>query len=203
MQASRRQIISFGLAAGVGVALSGLGALLPAIPFVRPPYALAGNAFTARCMRCGACVQACPDKALAQRDLSPDFKNIGVPYLQALHGGCSAWQNGCRACAAACPSGALDAAMPIKGQRVGVARFTPSECTNCMVCLRRCPVEKAVYFPSPAGGEPWYKHNEREIPRELNTASSPAKPVIDEKLCVGCGICVAHCIPKIMRLDPL
>jgi ferredoxin-type protein NapG len=86
------------------------------------------------------------------------------------------------------------------GVKLGTARFDPQKCTNCMVCLRRCPIEKAVFFPNPAGGPPWYKGQEGNIPSGLNTVMSPIKPVIDENLCVGCGLCAAHCIPKIIRL---
>ncbi len=202
MRVSRRRFIGFGVAACAGVALTGLGSLAPAAWFPRPPRALPGGEFTARCMRCGACVQACPTRALAQRDLSPDFRNIGVPYIEARLGGCEAWGNGCRICADVCPSGALNPAADLAGMHLAVARFIPSDCTNCMVCLRRCPVPKAVYFPNPGGGAPWYREQESEIPAALKIVTSPIKPIIDESLCVGCGLCVAHCIPKIMHLAP-
>lgn len=199
---SRRRFVEFFLAAWVGVGLVGVGSLVRASWMPRPPRALPGEDFISRCMRCGACIQACPTRALTQRDLGLDFRAIGLPYLSALHGGCTAWDNGCRRCAQACPSGALNPDLSLKALHLAVARFDPKVCTNCMVCLRRCPVPKAVYFPNPAGGEPWYRESERGIPTELQIASSPVKPVIDEELCVGCGLCVAHCIPKIMRLEP-
>jgi ferredoxin-type protein NapG len=200
MRATRRHFLGFGLAAGAGLTLAGLGSLPPERPFVRPPRALAGKNFAARCMRCGACVQACPARALVQLDLSRDFRNIGVPFLQARRGGCTAWQDGCRVCADVCPSGALAPSLPLA--RLGVARFPEKLCTNCMVCLRRCPVPEAVYFPNPDGGPPWHRDREREIPVPIRTVHSPVKPVIDENLCVGCGICAAECIPKIIRISP-
>ncbi len=202
MPISRRQFIGLGIAVCAGAALAGAGSFLPVAWFPRPPRALPGDDFAARCMRCGACVQACPTRALAQRDLSPDFRNIGVPYIQARLGGCEAWSNGCRICAEVCPSGALSPVADLAGQRLAVARFAPPDCTNCMVCLRRCPVPGAVYFPNPDGGTPWYREREAEIPVALKTVTSPIKPIIDESLCVGCGLCVAHCIPGIMRLAP-
>lgn len=154
-------------------------------------------------MRCGACVQVCPTRALAQLDISPNFRNVGLPYIQAKNGGCEAWVNGCRICAEACPSGALNPSLPLTNEKLAVACFNPLDCTNCMLCIRFCPVEGAVYFPNPAGGKPWTRKNEREIPPELNSALSPLKPRIDKNLCVGCGICVARCIPQIMRLTPV
>ncbi|MDR2503931.1 MAG: 4Fe-4S binding protein [Deltaproteobacteria bacterium] len=200
MKKARRKFISFGLAAGAGLALAGLGALWPERPFVRPPRALPGGDFAARCLRCGACVQVCPTRALALLDLEADFRHVGVPWLEARRGGCTAWQDGCRLCAAACPSGALDPAMPLTV--VGVASFPEKLCTNCMLCLRRCPVPGAVYFPNPEGGPPWSKEQEKQIPAPLRSVHSSIKPVIDQSLCVGCGLCAAVCAPKIIRLFP-
>jgi ferredoxin-type protein NapG len=153
-------------------------------------------------MRCGACVQVCPTWALAQRDLSPDFRSIGVPYIQAKRGGCIAWENGCRICADVCPSKALNPAIELIGLRVAVARFPPSSCTNCLACLRRCPIDRAIFFPNPDGGAPWYRWQINSIPPNLKIAQSPIKPVIDETLCVGCGLCVAQCLHRIMYLAP-
>ena len=203
MSITRRHFMGFGIAACAGVALAGAGTLFPVTWFPRPPRALAAGQFAARCMRCGACVQACPTWALAQRDLSLDFRHVGIPYIQARHGGCIAWnEGGCRICADVCPSKALDPAAELTGLHVAVARFAEPDCTNCMVCLRICPIEHAVYFPNPKSETPWYRGQESGIPPALKVANSPIKPIIDEALCVGCGLCVAHCIPKIMHLAP-
>jgi len=139
---------------------------------------------------------------LALRDLSLDFRNIGVPYIQGWYGGCVAWErDGCLICAEVCPSNALDSAMELTGMRLAVVRFAEQDCINCLGCMRRCPLS-AIYFPNPEGGPSWHKGQEDKIPVALKSANSPVKPIIDESLCVGCALCMSHCLPRIMYLAP-
>lgn len=198
---SRRRFLRYGLGVGIGFGLVGAGSLAKdGEPYVTVPRALAPEDFSARCIRCGACVQVCPTRALAQRDLSLRFTLTGVPMLTGVRGGCTAWKDACKKCAEACPSGAISASQELDLRWPGLATFDPGQCTNCMACFRACPREGAVLFPNPAGGAPFTK--EQDIPFELKIVNSPLKPYINPACCVGCGNCVARCIPKIMYLVP-
>lgn len=197
---SRRNFLRYGLGLGLGFGVAALGSLSPLQASVLPPRALPLENFIARCVRCGACVQACPHKALAQQDLSLDIRSIGLPYIQARRGGCTAWKDGCKLCAEVCPSSALNPGAELKLSKPGLVVFEEKLCTNCMACFRACPIEGAILFPNPTGGKAYRK--EHDIPFELKLVTSAYKPYIDTKLCVGCGLCVPQCIPKIMSLSP-
>jgi len=168
--------------------------------YVRPPGALRPREFTARCLRCSICVQVCPTKAIRLLDIGLDMKNISTPVIDTRFDGCIAWGEQCQLCAEKCPTGALSPVAEIQTHKIGLAGLDTPRCTNCMVCFRRCPIPGAVLFPNPAG-EPFRR--EKDIPLELKTVNSPLKPYINREKCVGCGLCVAHCIPKIMHLEPL
>ena len=49
---------------------------------LRPPGALAEQAFLAACIKCGQCVQVCPVQAIRLADLDEGF-GIGVPFIDA------------------------------------------------------------------------------------------------------------------------
>ena len=161
-----------------------------------------GNEFheMLRCIRCGACVEVCPTRALELLDLSLDFKNLGTPVLNPDHGGCIAWGEKCLRCVEACPTQALSGPNPLTKRPLGRVRIIEPVCYNCMLCFRKCPVKGAVLFPNP-NGDPFKA--ELEIPTDLMTADSPLKPYIDDSLCTGCGLCVHYCPPKAMTLSPI
>ena len=49
---------------------------------LRPPGALAEQAFLAACIKCGQCVQVCPVQAIRLADLDEGF-GAGVPFIDA------------------------------------------------------------------------------------------------------------------------
>ena len=168
--------------------------------YVRPPGALPEEEFSRLCMRCGACVEVCPTRAVDQLDLNVDFKNLGTPVINPDEGGCIAWKEGCLRCVESCPTGALSKANPLNSQALGRVRIKEKDCVNCMLCFRKCPVPGALLFPNP-NGEPFKK--EQDIPVDLMSVDSPLKPIIDDSVCTGCGLCVYYCPPKVMILSPL
>ncbi len=77
---SRRRFLRFGLEAVAAAGCVGAAsALAHNGSYVRPPGA--AEKLTGLCIRCGACVEACPERALKQLDLSLDFFNLGTPVL--------------------------------------------------------------------------------------------------------------------------
>lgn len=167
--------------------------------YIRPPGAVAAKEFTERCMRCGACAEVCPTRAITLMDLSLDLKNIGTPVIDYRLGGCTAWRGECMRCIEVCPTKALSPVKPLE-KKIGIAKVRTNECVNCMVCYRWCPVEGAVLFPNLDGGEPYTR--ERDIPEKIKLKDSPYKPWIDTDKCVGCGLCAHYCIPQCIEMLP-
>jgi ferredoxin-type protein NapG len=199
---TRRDFLRYGFEAGAMVAITGALPLLPSSRhYVRPPGAADEKFFHQQCIKCGACVEACPTHALEQMDLSLDIKNLGTPVLNSRGGGCIAWKQDCLRCVQVCPTHAL--VMPsslLEREKLGLARIDRKKCINCMLCFQKCPVDGAVLFPNPKG-VPFTQ--EKDIPTQLKLVDSPLKPYVDDTKCVGCGICAHHCPAKTIEIVPL
>lgn len=198
---TRRKFLRYTLEGAGVLALVGAVGLLPAkAGYIRPPGAADERELSRKCIKCGACVEVCPTRALDQLDLSLDIRNLGTPILNPRHGGCILWKQECLRCIEVCPTGALTRRHDIKLRKIGLAGLNSEKCTNCMLCFQKCPIEGAVLFPNPEG-LPFTRDG--DIPSQLKLFNSPLKPYIDETKCVGCGLCVHYCPVKIMYLIPL
>ncbi|MCC6621876.1 MAG: 4Fe-4S binding protein [Deltaproteobacteria bacterium] len=145
---------------------------------VRPPGAIDEAAFLAACTRCGRCVEACPEAAIVKGpDDTPRLEPERVPCVVCAD----------VPCAAACPeeSGAL-VHIAREQLRIGVVGVSARLCINhheadaCEACLEWCKGPQAL------------RPGARGI------------PVVDEALCVGCGLCVGHCkaYPRALGIRP-
>ncbi len=139
---------------------------------LRPPGALKETDFLARCIRCGKCVQVCPYRSIKVASLMHGLTNTGTPFIMARDIPCYL----CMKCPPVCPSGALNRRLRNKQDvRMGTAWINKKEClawqgTLCRSCYQSCPIfDEAIKMDS-----------------EL-------RPVVDEKRCVGCGICENVC----------
>ncbi|MCX6557577.1 MAG: 4Fe-4S binding protein [Candidatus Aminicenantes bacterium] len=150
----RRQFLS---AIGCGL----VAAALPQIsadkkkkahPFIRPPGAAAEKDFVRKCIRCGACMQACPTNAIQPALLQAGIDGLWTPLLVPTSGYC---EYECVRCTRVCPTHALaNLTLDEKKQfKIGTAVINRSACYtyadgyNCGVCEEHCPVpEKAIKY---------------------------------------------------------
>lgn len=179
----KRSSIIAGIAAAivggqaVYLAAAGKGELL------RPPGAQSESDFMARCVKCGKCLEACPYRAV---HVAPGNAGAaaGTPVIDAREQACRLCED--FPCVAACPTGALRDIDERSDVRMGVAVIDEDACIafqgmRCEVCYRVCPlIDKAIAID--------YRL------REGDAIHSVFAPVIDEKQCVGCGLCVERCV---------
>ena len=149
---------------------------------LRPPGAHAEADFAALCIKCGACVEACPYDTLHLASAGGDVP-LGTPYFHARNIPCYMCPD--IPCKAACPTGALDPELEdIKQARMGLAVIDRENCLSwqglrCEICYRECPV----------------------IGKAITTEMHPRKlskhgvfvPVVHSDHCTGCGICEKAC----------
>lgn len=147
---------------------------------LRPPGVAADEAgFLDRCIRCGACMTACPEGALHSDGLSAGLAGLLAPALVPRRGACAPE---CTRCGEVCPTGAiphLDLAAK-EAHPIGIAEIDTERCIpyvgaeSCLVCEEHCPVaDKAIRArPGPHG---------------------EAVPHVRGRHCTGCGWCERVC----------
>lgn len=153
---------------------------------LRPPFAIADEQqFSAACIRCGQCVQACPYDMLHLASLLSPLE-AGTPYFVARDKPCEMCVD--IPCAKACPTGALDSkAEDIAQAKMGLAVLLDHEtCLNwqglrCDVCYRVCPlIDKAITL---------------EMQRNNRTGKHALFiPTVHSEACTGCGKCEEACV---------
>ena len=87
---------------------------------------------------------------------------------------------GCGACRLACP------VFAVEGEAKQLHKINAKRCVECGVCGRVCQKE-AVEDP--------FGQRAAKMPR-----SQWPKPIIDDKICSACGICVEACTPGALRI---
>lgn len=140
--------------------------------FLRPPGALPETDFLATCIRCGKCAQACPYRAITMASLLDGLAVMGTPVIRARRKPCYL----CMKCPPVCPSGALRRSLKDREQvRMGTAVVSRETClawreTLCRSCFDDCP-----------------------LIGEAIVMDDDLRPVVEDRKCVGCGICENVC----------
>ncbi len=172
------------------------------VPCLRPPGALPEDEFLATCIRCGRCIDACPNRCIVGftsktgKDLAmkPGRGQPGTPVIFPRRQACFLCNGSPGSellCTASCPSGALrltrkNAGSIHRNVNMGTAEIDKNLCysfnnASCGACVRACPFEGSAL-----------------------KAGLWEKPIIDVNHCVGCGLCERACIryPQAIRVRP-
>lgn len=193
----RRQVVGAGLAGAALLPLARASAGSASSPgplAIRPPGARREEEFLARCVRCGACVHACPTSALqpAMGEAGPE--GLYTPVLVPRRGWC---EPSCTLCGYVCPTGAIRPLLPeekgwtrpeAEGIRIGTAFFDLGRCLPwgpaipCIVCQEVCPTSPKAIWLEPV-----------EVPARDGRLVRLQRPHMDPARCVGCGLCEAKC----------
>ncbi len=165
-------------------------------PFhLRPPGASEEEQFLTECLRCGACMLACPHDAIViinREELSETgtydpyswrpYKETGTPKIVPYEEPCRMCKE--FPCANACPSGALT--VPSGKAVIGCAVPDHQTCLRaekeqCTSCIDACPLEEKAVSEDAEG-----------------------KIQVSGELCTGCGFCENACPqePPAIRVKP-
>lgn len=167
---TRREFLKISAAAVAAASLYTLGKTVKTTrKILRPPGALDEEIFTSVCSRCGRCIKVCPNEALVPMPLADGIECYGTPYIIPRQAGCIL----CLACQDVCPTGAIERA-PAEQVKMGTSSIDIKRCLAwsfdklCFVCGEQCPMLAIE-------------------PDDL------VRPVVDTKICVGCGTCEKAC----------
>jgi polyferredoxin len=172
---------------------------------IRPPGALAEADFLATCTRCDECLKVCPTNVLQPAGTEAGLEGAFSPRLDFGKGFC---EYNCAECGKVCPTRSIAPLSLAEKQRavVGVARIDTRRCLpyaqgkECLVCQELCPLpRKAIVFGGEGGhgrgngaGERGGASNGADSSSGAAT-SSLKLPRVEDRHCIGCGICQFNC----------
>lgn len=143
---------------------------------IRPPGALAEEEFVTACVRCGECMKVCPTNAIQPALGEGGLEALGTPILVPRIGACA---QPCNLCGRVCPTRAIQ---PFSVEEkaylyLGTSRIDRSTCIawaadrQCLICDEACPYDAI----------------------SQQVLDGVRKPVVKERICVGCGMCEWVC----------
>jgi len=205
------------LAAGVGITTAAIGGTAAAKAIeataagsgdtpirypVRPPGSVPEKHFLQMCVRCGECLQACPNDVLQPLAFEQGIAGLWTPAVNANWSGC---EPSCNNCCQVCPTGAIRD-IPLEEKRVarmGLATVNQQTCLpyagsdSCQICVDVCKASgyDAIEFMT-VGTET----DERGAPIE---GTGMLAPVVIADKCVGCGLCQTRCYAMNVKTEKL
>lgn len=182
LKQTRRELLT-GAAIGIPLALLFKNIGRAKRPPIMPPGASDLERFTATCIRCYACVRACPTKVITVRKPGDGLAELCLPELDYDQSEDSYCEEFCNDCTTACPTGAIKflSEDDKRMQKIGTAKVIREACLGwsekqeCMGCDEYCPYNAIETF---YGDGP-----DNRIP----------KPIVNPHKCRGCGACQAMC----------
>jgi len=155
----------------------------PAAGPLRPPGAVPGDAFSNQCVRCGNCMSACPTNVIQPLIGGAGIESLWSPAMAYDVAWCS---YNCNKCGEVCPTNAISDLTLAEKQRfrIGLAVVNRTTCypwstsENCLVCEEQCPIPTKAIKVVEARGK---------------GGVILRRPVVDPKLCIGCGSCQNKC----------
>ena len=159
---------------------------------IRPPGSLPEEEFLQMCVRCGECLQACPNGALQPLAFEQGVEGLWTPSVNANWAGC---EPSCNNCCQVCPTGAIRKISLEEKQvaRMGIAWVNEQTCLpfagreECRHCFDECAASghDAIEFMT-VGTET----DDQGVPIE---GTGMLAPVVVHEKCVGCGLCQTRC----------
>ena len=145
------------------------------------------------CVRCGECLQACPNAVLQPLGMQQGLLGLWTPHVVADWSGCEA---SCNNCGWVCPTGAIRA-LPLaekRAARMGLAVVDQQTCLPyagrdaCQICVDECAAAgyHAIEF--------------LQVGTAVDALGNPIEdtgfraPVVLAERCVGCGLCQTRCV---------
>lgn len=147
---------------------------------MRPPGAIPEKEFLTKCIGCGECMKACPTNTLQPCMFSDGISRLYSPKVVPRVAGC---EEKCHLCGFVCPTGAIRKLSYDEKRfaKIGTAVLDRHRCLawsqnkECLVCDEVCPYNAISAYV-------------------VETTKGRFKvPVVDEDLCLGCGMCEQHC----------
>ncbi len=183
-------------ASGIGAAVLAHAALTgkvshaavnqPSLRYLRPPGALPEEEFLNRCIHCGQCGEACPNRCINYFDMQNGLASLDTPYIIPREKACIL----CMKCGDVCPTGAIQKVKYeiddiLEKVNMGRAVIDKQLCLSwqgksCGVCYRACKLP--------------------DIAIKVGYMEQPH--VLDD--CIGCGLCERSCIqiPQAIKILP-
>lgn len=156
-------------------------------PFMRPPGSVSEKEFLKKCIRCGACIQACPTNFIQPALFQTGIDGLWTPVLSAKMGYCD---YECKKCLEICSTNAIeDLSLEEKKElKIGTAVIDKNRCYtyadgyNCAVCEEHCPLpDKAI------------KYRKVKVWNFEGNLVEVDQIYVNSELCIGCGICENVC----------
>ena len=107
----------------------------PALRYLRPPGALPEEEFLSRCIHCGQCGEACPNRCIKYFGLENGWGSIDTPHIIPREKSlCLSYQGkSCGVCYRACPL--QDVAITVGFME---QPHVTDKCVGCGLCERSC-----------------------------------------------------------------